>query len=89
MGEAPGGKRIVAPSGFAFPMIRTHHLFKPVMIGGISAGGRILRVSVIESPCPPIGGAYGAIGASRPIHAVAAAGALTPRCAPRIAPLRA
>ncbi len=31
----------------------THHLFKPVMIGRITADGRILPVSVTEGLVPP------------------------------------
>jgi urea transport system substrate-binding protein len=49
-----GGKRIAAPSGFTVQMdARTHHLFKPVMIGRISDDGRIMPVSVTEGLVPP------------------------------------
>jgi urea transport system substrate-binding protein len=49
-----GDKRIAAPSGFTVQMdARTHHLFKPVMIGRIADDGRILPVSVTEGLVPP------------------------------------
>jgi urea transport system substrate-binding protein len=49
-----GGKRIIAPSGFTVQMDeRTHHLFKPVMIGRIEDDGRIRPVSVTEGLVPP------------------------------------
>jgi urea transport system substrate-binding protein len=51
---ALGGRRIAAPSGFTVQMDgKTHHLFKPVMIGRITDGGRILPVSVTEGLVPP------------------------------------
>jgi urea transport system substrate-binding protein len=47
-------RRITAPSGFSVRMdAKTHHLYKPVMIGRISDGGRILPVSVTEGLVPP------------------------------------
>jgi len=52
--DALGGRRITAPSGFSVLMdAKTHHLFKPVMIGRISDDGRILPVSVTEGLVPP------------------------------------
>ena len=52
--DALGGRRITAPSGFAVQMdAKTHHLFKPVMIGRITDDGRILPVSVTEGLVPP------------------------------------
>ncbi len=54
MREALGGKRIAAPSGFTVQMdAKTHHLFKPVMIGRITDDGRIVPVSVTEGLVPP------------------------------------
>ena len=51
---ALGGKRIAAPSGFTVQMdAKTHHLFKPVMIGRITDDGRIVPVSVTEGLVPP------------------------------------
>jgi urea ABC transporter urea binding protein len=51
---ALGGKRLAAPSGFTVQMDeKTHHLFKPVMIGRIADDGRILPVSVTEGLVPP------------------------------------
>jgi urea transport system substrate-binding protein len=51
---ALGGRRFTAPSGFSVLMdAKTNHLFKPVMIGRISDGGRILPVSVTEGLVPP------------------------------------
>ena len=51
---ALGGRRITAPSGFSVRMdAKTHHLYKPVMIGRISDDGRILPVSVTEGLVPP------------------------------------
>ena len=42
------------PSGFSVQMdAKTHHLFKPVMIGRIGEDGRILPVSVTEGLVPP------------------------------------
>jgi urea transport system substrate-binding protein len=52
--EALGGRRITAPSGFAVQMdAKTHHLFKPVMIGRITEDSRIVPVSVTEGLVPP------------------------------------
>jgi urea ABC transporter urea binding protein len=52
--DALGGRRITAPSGFSVQMdAKTHHLFKPVMIGRIADDGRILPVSVTEGLVPP------------------------------------
>jgi urea transport system substrate-binding protein len=49
-----GGRRVAAPSGFTVQMDeRTHHLFKPVMIGRIENDGRIMPVSVTEGLVPP------------------------------------
>ncbi len=51
---ALGDRRITAPSGFSVRMDdKTHHLYKPVMIGRISDDGRILPVSVTEGLVPP------------------------------------
>jgi urea transport system substrate-binding protein len=51
---ALGGRRVTAPSGFSVQMdAKTHHLFKPVMIGRIGEDGRILPVSVTEGLVPP------------------------------------
>jgi len=51
---ALGGRRITAPSGFSVQLdAKTHHLFKPVMIGRIGDDGRILPVSVTEGLVPP------------------------------------
>ncbi len=52
--DALGGRRVTAPSGFSVQMdAKTHHLFKPVMIGRITDDGRILPVSVTEGLVPP------------------------------------
>ncbi len=52
--NALGGRRITAPSGFSVLMdAKTHHLYKPVMIGRITDDGRILPVSVTEGLVPP------------------------------------
>jgi urea transport system substrate-binding protein len=52
--DALGGKRIAAPSGFTVQMdAKTHHLYKPVMIGRIAEDGRIMPVSVTEGLVPP------------------------------------
>jgi urea transport system substrate-binding protein len=52
--NALGGRRVTAPSGFSILMdAKTHHLFKPVMIGRITEDGRILPVSVTEGLVPP------------------------------------
>src|SRR5580698_8567721 len=51
---ALGGRRVGAPSGFTVQMDeRTHHLFKPVMIGRIEDDGKIRPVSVTEGLVPP------------------------------------
>ena len=51
---ALGGRQIAAPSGFTVKMDgKTHHLYKPVMIGRISKDGLILPVSVTEGLVPP------------------------------------
>jgi len=51
---ALGGRRIVAPSGFHVMMdAKSHHLYKPVMIGRIAKDGRILAVSVTDGLVPP------------------------------------
>ena len=52
--DALGGSRVTAPSGFSVLMdAKTHHLFKPVMIGRITDDGRILPVSVTKGLVPP------------------------------------
>jgi urea transport system substrate-binding protein len=52
--DALGGRRVTAPSGFSVQMdAKTHHLYKPVMIGRITDDGRILPVSVTEGLVPP------------------------------------
>jgi urea transport system substrate-binding protein len=52
--NALGGRRITAPSGFSVLMdAKTHHLYKPVMIGRVTDDGRILPVSVTEGLVPP------------------------------------
>jgi urea transport system substrate-binding protein len=51
---ALGGRHIAAPSGFTVKMDgKTHHLFKPVMIGRISKDGIIAPISVTEGLVPP------------------------------------
>jgi urea transport system substrate-binding protein len=51
---ALGGRQIAAPSGFSIKMDRkTHHLFKPVMIGRIGKDGAIVPISVTEGLVPP------------------------------------
>jgi urea transport system substrate-binding protein len=51
---ALAGRRITAPSGFEVVMEgRSHHLFKPAMIGRISKDGRILPVFVTDGLVPP------------------------------------
>jgi urea transport system substrate-binding protein len=51
---ALSGRQITAPSGFAVKMDgKTHHLYKPVMIGRISKDGLILPISVTEGLVPP------------------------------------
>jgi ABC-type branched-subunit amino acid transport system substrate-binding protein len=52
--NALGGRRITAPSGFQVQIdAKTHHLYKPVMIGRITEDGRIVPVSVTEGLVPP------------------------------------
>jgi len=52
--DALGGRRLTAPRGFSVLMdAKTHHLFKPVMIGRITEEGRIMPVSVTEGLVPP------------------------------------
>jgi urea transport system substrate-binding protein len=52
--DALGGRRLTAPTGFSVLMdAKTHHLFKPVMIGRITEEGRIMPVSVTEGLVPP------------------------------------
>jgi urea transport system substrate-binding protein len=51
---ALGGRQIAAPSGFTVKMDgKSHHLYKPVMIGRISKDGLILPVSVTDGLVPP------------------------------------
>jgi urea transport system substrate-binding protein len=51
---ALGDRMINAPSGFTVKMdARTHHLFKPVMIGRITPNGAIVPISVTEGLVPP------------------------------------
>ena len=51
---ALGGRQIAAPSGFTVKMdAKTHHLYKPVMIGRITEDGAILPVSITEGLVPP------------------------------------
>ena len=51
---ALGGRRIAAPSGFTVKMDgKSHHLYKPVMIGRIGKDGLILPVSVTDGLVPP------------------------------------
>jgi urea transport system substrate-binding protein len=51
---ALGGRQIAAPSGFTVKMDgKTHHLYKPVMIGRISKDGLILPVWATEGLVPP------------------------------------
>ena len=51
---ALGGRRIAAPSGFTVKMdAKTHHLYKPVMIGRITKDGLIMPISVTEGLVPP------------------------------------
>jgi urea transport system substrate-binding protein len=51
---ALAGRQIAAPSGFMTKMDgRSHHLYKPVMIGRIGDNGRILPVSITEGLVPP------------------------------------
>jgi urea transport system substrate-binding protein len=51
---ALGGRQIAAPSGFTVKMdAKTHHLYKPVMIGRITKDGAIVPVSVTEGLVPP------------------------------------
>ena len=51
---ALGGLAVTAPSGFTVRMDdKTHHLYKPAMIGRISADGHILPVWVTDDVLPP------------------------------------
>jgi urea transport system substrate-binding protein len=51
---ALGGRMIAAPSGFTVKMdAKTHHLYKPVMIGRITQDGAIIPISVTEGLVPP------------------------------------
>jgi len=51
---ALGGRQIDAPSGFRVKMDgKTHHLYKPVMIGRISRDGAIVPVWATEGLVPP------------------------------------
>ena len=51
---ALGGRQIAAPSGFTVKMDgKSHHLYKPVMIGRIGKDGLILPVSVTDGLVPP------------------------------------
>ncbi len=51
---ALGGRQVAAPSGFTVKMDgRTHHLYKPVMIGRISKDGLIVPVWATEGLVPP------------------------------------
>ena len=62
---ALAGRRIAAPSGFTVQMDgKTQHLHKPVMIGRITADGRIVPVSVSRRA-----------GAAEPVESVARRGA--------------
>jgi ABC-type branched-subunit amino acid transport system substrate-binding protein len=50
---ALGGRQIAAPSGFTLKMDgKTHHLYKPAMIGRISKDGLILPVWATEGLVP-------------------------------------
>jgi len=52
--SALGGRQIAAPSGFTLKMDgKTHHLYKPAMIGRISKDGLILPVWATEGLVPP------------------------------------
>jgi urea transport system substrate-binding protein len=52
--SALGGRQVAAPSGFTVKMDgKTHHLYKPVMIGRISKDGLILPVWATEGLVPP------------------------------------
>jgi urea transport system substrate-binding protein len=51
---ALGGRQIAAPSGFTVKMDgKTHHLYKPAMIGRISKDGLIVPVWATEGLVPP------------------------------------
>ena len=51
---ALGGRQVAAPSGFMIKMdAKTHHLYKPVMIGRITKDGTIVPVSITEGLIPP------------------------------------
>jgi urea transport system substrate-binding protein len=72
---ALGGRRVAAPSGFTVQMDeRTHHLFKPVMIGRIENDGRIVQVSVTEGLVPPDPWSPWLKGSNRPLQLGRAAG---------------
>jgi urea transport system substrate-binding protein len=52
--RALAGRRINAPSGFDVKLDeKSHHLYKPAMIGGITKEGRIVPVSVTDGLVPP------------------------------------
>jgi urea transport system substrate-binding protein len=64
-----GGRRVAAPSGFTVQMDeRTHHLFKPVMIGRIENDGRIVPVSVTEGLVAPDPWSPWLMGSNRPLQ---------------------
>jgi urea transport system substrate-binding protein len=70
-----GGRRVAAPSGFTVQMDeRTHHLFKPVMIGRIENDGRIVPVSVTEGLVAPDPWSPWLKGSNRPLQLGRAAG---------------
>jgi urea transport system substrate-binding protein len=51
---ALAGRQVAAPSGFTAKMDgRSHHLYKPVMIGRVMTEGHILPVSITEGLVPP------------------------------------
>jgi urea transport system substrate-binding protein len=51
---ALGGLTVTAPSGFTVRMDdKTHHLYKPAMIGQVNADGRIVPVWVTDDLVPP------------------------------------
>jgi urea transport system substrate-binding protein len=48
------GRQIAAPSGFTVKLDgRSHHLYKPVMIGQITKDGRIVPVFITDGLVPP------------------------------------
>ena len=54
MRRALAGRRINAPSGFEVKLDgKSHHLYKPAMIGRITKDGRIVPVSVTDGLVPP------------------------------------